>query len=209
MIRIISIILAILGGLLTLADFFLNLPYLDAIGAILADWVTILAALAIFLGLWNICQVHGRKIWRRQRGWGYSLSLLVTIGVVLTLGLRPGSLGPGDPAISWLFHYVYMPLNATIFSLLAFFVASAAYRTLRLRSPESAALLLAATIVLLGQIPLGYQLWPYLPFLKDWLLQVLGTAGLRGIILGVALGTIATGLRLLLGQDRPYLGGHK
>jgi len=209
MIRFVSTALAILVGLLVLADFFLRLPYLDAVGTALADWVTILAALAIFLGLWNICQVHGRKIWRRQGGWGYSLLLLTTIGAVLTLGFRPGSLGPGDPGISWLFRYVYMPLNATIFSLLAFFVASAAYRAFRLRSPESVALLIAATVVLLGQIPLGYQLWPYLPFLKDWLLQVLGTAGLRGIILGVALGTIITGLRLLLGQDRPYLGGHK
>jgi hypothetical protein len=62
-------------------------------------------------------------------------------------------------------------------------------------------------VVLLGQVPLGFQIWPDLPLVKDWLLQVLGMAGLRGILLGVALGTVAAGLRLLLGQDRPYLSG--
>ena len=78
-----------------------------------------------------------------------------------------------------------------------------------MQSWESAALLIVGTVVLLGQVPLGFQIWPQLPLLKAWLLQVLGTGGLRGIVLGVALGTLATGLRLLLGQDRPYLGGDK
>jgi len=59
-------------------------------------------------------------------------------------------------------------------------------------------------IVLLGQVPIGAYLWDRLPMIKAWILEVPTTAGARGIILGVALGTVATGLRVLLGIDRPY-----
>jgi hypothetical protein len=207
--RAVPAALAALAGIVVLAGFFSDNAYLGAASATLTDWVTILAALALVLGLWNLLQTHARKAARRESGWGSSLVLLGGMLAVLLLGLRPGSQGPSDAAVSWVFSYVYVPLNATIFSLLAFFVATAAYRTLRVRSWESAALLIVGTVVLLGQVPLGFQLWPQLPLLKAWLLQVLGAGGLRGIALGVALGTVATGLRLLLGQDRPYLGGDK
>jgi hypothetical protein len=64
-----------------------------------------------------------------------------------------------------------------------------------------------AVVVLLGQVPLGRYLGDFLPRIKDWILNVPGTAGMRGIIIGVALGTIATGVRVLMGFDRPYGGG--
>ncbi len=207
--RILPTALAIVSGLLVAIDFFVENAQIDAVGMTLTDWVTILAAAAIFLGLWNVAQVHGRKIARREANWAYSLVLLGGMALMLILGFRPGSQGPSDDAVSWLFRFVYLPLNATVFSLLAFFVASAAYRAFRVRSAESAALLIVGILVLLGQVPLGFQIWPQLPLVKNWILQVVGTAGLRGVILGVALGTVATGLRLLLAQDRPYLGGDK
>jgi uncharacterized membrane protein len=86
---------------------------------------------------------------------------------------------------------------------------STPYRTLRLRTRESAVLLVVGVVVLLGQVPIGFQIWPDLPLLKGWLLDVPAASGVRGIVLGVALGTVTAGLRILLGQDRPYLGGPK
>jgi hypothetical protein len=117
--------------------------------------------------------------------------------IVLFLGLIEG---PQGPLTSRIFQYVLFPLQATIFSLLAFFVASAAYRAFRLRSRESALLVITSVVVLLGQIPL----WGALTNFKEWILEVPSMAGARGILLGVALGTVATGLRVLLGIDRPY-----
>jgi len=56
----------------------------------------------------------------------------------------------------------------------------------------------------LGQVPVGAVLWDQLPIIKDWVLDVPALAGMRGILLGVGLGTAATGMRVLLGIDRPY-----
>jgi hypothetical protein len=43
-------------------------------------------------------------------------------------------------------------------------------------------------------------------FLRPWIQHVLAMGGARGILLGVALGTLTTGLRVLMGTDRPYGG---
>ncbi len=109
-----------------------------------------------------------------------------------------------NPFVDWTFTYVFLPLNATIFSLLAFFVASAAYRTFRLRSPEATVMVIAGLIVLVGQVPLG-GLLPGLSQVSGWLLDTPVMAAVRGILLGVALGTITAGLRVLGSADRQYL----
>jgi hypothetical protein len=109
--------------------------------------------------------------------------------------------------VHWIFDHIQFPLQAATFSLLAFFVATAAYRGLRMRSPEAVAFVLTAVVVLIGQVPVGRYLGDVVPALKDWILNVPSTAGVRGIIIGVALGTIATGVRVLMGFDRPYGGG--
>ena len=132
----------------------------------------------------------------------YSIGLLAIAAVVLLAGIP----GPDSRLVRWIFDNVQLPLQAATFSLLAFFVATAAYRGFRLRRPESLAFMLAAIVVLLGQIPVGKYLSDVVPAAKDWLLAVPSTAGARGIIIGVALGTIATGVRVLMGLDRPYGG---
>jgi len=116
---------------------------------------------------------------------------------VLVIGLL---FGLNDSPINWLFENVYVPLQGAFFALAAFFIATAAYRALRARNFETMLMLLAALVVFLGQTPLLQTLTDA----KEWVLQVPSEAGVRGILLGVALGTIATGLRLLVGLDRPY-----
>jgi hypothetical protein len=73
------------------------------------------------------------------------------------------------------------------------------------KSLETGLFVTFGVIVLLGQVPIGARLWDQLPVIKDWVLEVPALAGARGILLGVALGTAATGLRVLLGIDRPYV----
>lgn len=205
LVRALSVVVALLCGVIVLLDYFITDATLDTVGGAMVTWVTILAAVAFLLGLLNLVRVHGGRIVRGAAGWPYSLALIGALLVTLLLGLAPGSAGASDPALQWLFTYVYQPLNAAIFSLLAFYLATAAYRALRLRTPEAGGLLIAGVIVLLGQIPLGAQIWDVLPQARTWLLAVISTAALRGIIIAAALGAILTGLRVLLGADRQYL----
>jgi hypothetical protein len=195
--RSVATAIAISVGLFVLLDFFVQNAFIGTLKFVFVRWAIIVAAFAMVLGFFNVLIVHLNKILRFKQGWFYSIFLILTMMIVLILGLIEG---PQGSLTSRIFQYVLFPLQATIFSLLAFFVASAAYRTFRLRSWESALLVITGVIVLLGQVPL----WRALTTFKEWILGVPNMAGARGILLGVALGTVATGLRVLLGIDRPY-----
>lgn len=189
---------AIAIGLIVLLDFFFTHPLLDALGAAFREWTIILTAFALLLGLYNLLFVHILRIARRNEpGAGYSAVVLITAFVVIVVGLWFGL--PSAP-MTWIFNNLYLPLQGAFFALVAFFLATAAYRALRARSFETLLLLLAALVVFIGQVPL----WNALSGVREWVLNVPSTAGERGILLGVAIGTIATGLRLLIGVDRPY-----
>jgi len=195
--RSVATAIAISVGLFVLLDFFVQNAFIGTLKFVFVKWAIIVAAFAMILGFFNVLIVHLNKILRFKQGWFYSIFLVLTMMIVLILGLIEG---PQGSLTSRIFQYVLFPLQATIFSLLAFFVASAAYRAFRLRSWESALLVITGVIVLLGQVPL----WGALTTFKEWILGVPNMAGARGILLGVALGTVATGLRVLLGIDRPY-----
>jgi hypothetical protein len=190
--------IAISVGLVTLLDFFFTHTLLDPLGAAFREWVIILTAFALLLGLGNLVLVHFLRIARRNEpGAGYSALVLLTTAIVLGIGLWFGL--PSTP-MAWVFDNVYVPLQGAFFALLAFFLATAAYRALRAHNLETTWMLLAALIVFLGQTPLVSALTEA----KEWVLRVPSEAGVRGILIGVALGTLATGLRLLVGMDRPY-----
>jgi len=199
-----SFLVAAAGGFGLVVFLSYLVPGMGTIQEPLVDWAVIVGTMAlVFLGGLNVLAVHWDKIRRLEKGWIYSLFLWLGFGVMLVTGFLEG---PDGELISLIFKHVQFPLQATVFSLLAFFVATAAYRAFRLRSPEALAFLLVAVVVLLGQIP-GWGLdvlRETLPWARGWILSVMSLGGARGILLGVALGTIVIGLRLLMGIDRPY-----
>jgi hypothetical protein len=201
--RILSTVVAMAVGLVVLADFFVNSDTIDALGLYLIRTASIVAAFALVLGVVNVLTVHLNKVYSRDKGWGYSMLLLGAMFFTLGVGFLTG--GPGSAQVQEIFESVLFPLEATLFSLLAFFVVTAAYRTFRVKSFETGLFVIFGMLVLLGQVPVGTRLWDQLPVIKDWVLEVPALAGARGILLGVALGTAATGLRVLLGIDRPYV----
>jgi len=199
MARILAIIAAIACGLLMLVDFFVPDPVIDALGAILIEGVLILAAFALLLGVLNLLGVHARTN-GSPASRRYSAILLVAL--LATFGI--GVLRPASDELAWIFDYLYFPLQATMGALLAFFVVSAAYRTFKLRSVSALILLITSLVVLITQLPFSATLSPLLPAAREWIYAIPVTAGVRGILLGVSLGTIATALRVLLAVDHPY-----
>jgi hypothetical protein len=193
-----STAVAIAVGIIVLLGFFFTLPLLDVLSITFKEWAIILTAFALLVGLINLLLVHLARIFRRQEpGAFYSLIVLLTSITVMIIGLL---FGVADGPMSWIFNNIYVPLQGAFFALTVFFLATAAYRAMRARSVETLMMLIAALIVFLGQTPLVNLLADA----KEWALGIPSTAGVRGILLGVALGTIATGLRLLIGIDRPY-----
>lgn len=203
--RSIPAAVAIAVGVSVLIAVFTTDPSLDAIGTYLIDTAVIVAAFALFLGVINVLKVHARKIRTGQPGSLFSVVLIAAMLVVLAIGLPPlpgRPSGPVQPAVQWIFDNVQVPIQASLSALLVFLLVTAAYRLLLVRNIESAVMLVIVILVLLGQSALG--LIPALPKIKDWILDVPTMAGVRGIMLGVALGAVLTGIRLLLGLERPY-----
>ena len=210
--RILTTVVVIVVGLFVLADVFISLWSGDArvggglkqaingVGYFLVSWAAIITAFALFLGFANVISVHWSRIRTQKPGTIYSVVLLLSLFGTLLMGLG----GPLSVNSQFIFDFILQPLEATFFALLALFMASAAFRAFRVRNLESFFFVLFALIVLLGQVPVSIYLWPEFPVIKDWILSVPTLAGTRGILLGVALGVIATGLRVLTGADRPY-----
>jgi len=107
----------------------------------------------------------------------------------------------------WIYTFMMVPLQGTMFAILAFFIASAAYRSFRARSREAAVLLVAAVIVMLGRVPLGEYLVPISGDATQWIMNVLNASVRRAILIGISLGAIALSIKIIFGIERAYLGG--
>jgi len=178
---------------------------------------------SFILGGGNLLRVHLNKIMKQSRDWKYSI---VTVGgflFMLLIGLfKVGAVSMSENYLAsgtvfkWMYDAVFTPLTATIFSLLAFFVASAAFRAFRAKTREATLLLIAAFIILIGRTPIGVLLtawlpdsmqWLTIPNLSGWILSVPNMAGQRAVMIGVALGIISTSMKMILGIERSWLGG--
>lgn len=195
-------------GLAMIASFFM--PILQGLQDMLSKFGIIVISFSLLLGMGSILVVNVQKIQRRHADTPYSIVLLVAMFVMLVSGIVFG-IKPVESRIEsvtletlfdYLFQTVMVPMSSTMFSLLAFFIASAAYRAFRARTPEATMLLVAAFLVMLGQVPIG-NIW-IIPQIKDFIMEVINTAGQRAIMIGAALGVVSVSLRILLGIERPY-----
>ncbi|MBN2550322.1 MAG: hypothetical protein JXB15_14255 [Anaerolineales bacterium] len=196
--------IAIAVGFVVLSGYFIDLPALSSLRALFLQWAVILAAVALLVGLANLARVHWNKIKTRQPGGAYSFVLLVSMIVTL---LVVGFLGPTGDWSVWIFEYIVLPVESSLMALLVVVLVYAGVRLLNRRIDLTSLLFLGtALFILIGTVSLPGVDLPVLRDVRIWVSQVLALAGARGILLGVGLGTIATGLRILLGADRPYGG---
>jgi len=175
----------------------------------LDQWLIIVYGFALLLGIVNVIQNGTRKIARREKGWPYSAVLMTGLFITGGLGIWGAVSGQGITT-----------LQATIFALLAFFMASAAFRAFRARNTEATILLAAGILVMAGRVPLlEFLAAPFPPLqpaaagasqglgkLTEWIMQTPNGAAQSGIIIGAALGAASMAIRVILGIERGYLG---
>lgn len=197
-------IIAVISGVFVILGYFFPGPF-GGIQSILIGWAIILAAFALLLGIINLMVVHWRKISSEEPGHVYSIVLLVSMLITIVVA---GISGPTGSLTLWIFNNFQVPVEASLLALLAVILVYAGARLLTRRPKWNTILFLVTVLlILLGSVPL-YFLGAIGPLntIHNWLTQIPAVAGARGLLLGVALGTVATGLRILIGSDRPYGG---
>jgi len=216
-------ITAFVGSILVIAYFIPHPPF-DQLREDFSIFFDIIAAVAFILGGGNLIRMHGNRVSRREKGYGYSLVTVIGFALVLVIGLtkmgnpdgfRNSSVTAAGSYFDLAYQYVFRPCAATMFALLAFYVASASFRAFRAKNVEASILLLVAFIILVGRTFVGAWLTAWLPpsldfltipYLADKIMTVLNFAGNRAIMIGIALGIVSTSLKVIIGIDRSYLG---
>ncbi len=183
-----------------------------------AEWQIVIGSFALLLGIWNLFSIHGKAIARRSKGWINSLAFFVSFFAIILAGFLKDTTSGNAVKVAlgmWdiLFFGFLTSLQATMFSLIAFYIVSAAYRAFRIRSTEAGLMMAAAAIIMLGLVPIGVWFTSWIPensswsFLRlenimYWLLTGPNMTVQRAIGLGVAVGALATGLRIWLSLER-------
>lgn len=223
------LMLTFLVGIVPIVTFFLTeqVPGVSFVRDKVEQYMVIIAGFALLLGVVNVFQGNIKKIEQRKPGWPFAISLLTGLLVMGTFGILSacrvgpfqGILTAPDGSMTpfyWVTRNMFNPLQAAMFSLLAFYVASAAFRAFRVRNLDASILIVAAFLVMLGRTPLGEYAFgwlpngeTWLPRITDWIMSVPNAAAQRGIIIGAALGAASMSLRVILGIERSYLGSEK
>lgn len=197
-------------GITLLAAYFI--PGLANLRFIFLRAGLVLAAVALMVGIINLLSVHFRKMARNDDNSGYSLILVVALIITLLVGFfdmfQSYMFGkPNFKTISWLFTYIQFPIETSLMAVMAISLTYAAAHFLRKNLDLYAITFFFILImVLISTLSVFMPQIPLLDQIRHWIVHVPALGGARGLLLGIALGTIATGLRILIGTDRPYGG---
>jgi hypothetical protein len=189
-----------IAGFLVLLSFVLpQMEVLVGLRTILINIAIIVASIALLLGFARLLSLHWLRF-RQRRSWVSLIALFTAVVVFVVLVIdRFSNFG----AAAFVFNVLIVPIQGSLGALLTIFLAAAAVRMARRRRTWGTVwFLVSAVIVLITQIPPTEGTANILQPIRD-LFNALAMGGLRGLLLGVALGTLAVAFRVLFAIDRP------
>lgn len=207
-VSVLSAIFAISAGVIVLLGYFLPIAPLPQLRSQLIEWAVVIGGWAVLVGIFNLVAVQMERIRTRQKGSSYGAVLIISLFITLSFGIVSIIRGDGvdDPALRFSVDAIIVPVEATLMATLAVTLIYASIRLLRRRADVMSVVFLAVallTLLLIMPTPIG-------PVPGDqvflWIIGMFSRGGARGLLLGIALGTMLTGLRVLFGADRPYGG---
>jgi hypothetical protein len=190
-------------GVFFVAYYFVPHPYIQKPGGIMLQWKLSLGAAILFFAASSLIVMHIKRVKRRERRWGYSAVTLVSMALMLFFGMVFG-VEDGGVFANW-FQYLITPIESTMFSLLAFFVASAAFRAFRARTWSASVLLLSAFVVMIGLVPVIENHFSFFSDAATFILEYPNSAAKRAILIGTALGAISVAVKTIVGMDKTIL----
>ncbi|MCS7265974.1 MAG: hypothetical protein NZ805_14220 [Armatimonadetes bacterium] len=232
--RILTVIVVFIAGLYFPVEFYIpRHNFLTPYGDSVRNLVQVLAAFTFGLGVVNLVLIHGRHVLQRTTNFPFSLAFFAGFLIMTFVGFiqryspqfwvkkaEAGQISFWDGMHKLLFEGMLIPLTSTVFSLLAFFIVSAAYRAFRIRTLEAGLLMATAIIVMLANVPVGTWLTSWIPaegWLKwfrlenaaIWLTTQINAPTQRAILFGLWVGAIGAALRIWLSLERTFTAGSR
>lgn len=181
------------------------------------EWQNIVAAFAFLLGLISLFLSHYGKIKKKVDGWGYSIFVFIGFLAMVVPAFVSGGAQmteTGITTLGWVYKSIFNTLQATMFSILAFYIVSTAFRSFRIKSTQAFMLFVVAALLILGKVPIGDLIWTkmlgwtgiQLGSIVEWIMHVPAVAARRGIMIGVAIGAIVISMKIIFGIERQYMG---
>jgi hypothetical protein len=212
--------------------------WLNESNSVVGTIAQVLAAFMFGLGVFSVLRIHGTKIAKKQKDWGFSVVLIASLVLMIFLGYadfhireatktidfdNPTNWGTINMGRDFLFEGLLQQMDAAMFSIIAFFILSAAYRAFRARSVEATILLGTALLVILSLMGAIAYVWDInvidkisggpgtahdliqnlkLSEISKWIRGTFQTPAITGIKFGIGLGTLSMALRIWLGLEK-------
>lgn len=202
--KVIPILIATATGLAILAGYFFQARLAPLLGLFI-HWGILLAGLSGLIGIGYLLKMHFTRITLNQKGRFASAVVVSTFLFTLAAGF----IVPQNEVFfrDWVLN-VQIPVEASLLAILAVTLLYSSIYLIRTRgwTPMSVGFLVSALVSLI--LNLGLIRFQPGSMGEGWLLFIrrLPLGGLRGILIGMALGGLIVGLRVLLAMDRPYNG---
>ncbi len=204
--KIFNVIIAIIAGVVVLLGYFFPSPAIQALRTPLLDWAVILSGVAGLVAILNLVfGIHWKRLRGDSKSKGYSFVLILAFILTLAAGIF---LGPSNPGFQKVVTAIQVPIESSLMAVLAITMAYSSIKLLQ-RQKNWMGFIFFLSVVIFLILNSGILAFATdIPFLKDVLssFHQIPIAGARGILLGIALGSLATGVRVMIGSDRPYNG---
>jgi len=198
--REIPLIIFAVTFLISLLQYYLAVPFLSEVNTEMTNWVLIMSTFALGTGLIALCIYHGKIIMQKKSGYFVSIILFISMLMLFISYYAAPSFA------DYLYNEIYTPLSIAIICFTAFYNYTAIYRAFRVRNIDAAVFAFAAVFLMMLYAPIFEVILPQTATVANWILDVPNMGASRGVIIGVALGTIAIAVRVLLGYERAYTG---
>lgn len=187
-----------LAGILFLLALFVQ-PKTSAVLNVIINWTIVLSSVALLLAVARLVATHMRHIAVGRRGFLFSLVFFAAFAAAFIGGMF---MGEGNPEyLKWI-RAIQLPLETALLGLLALVMMSLAVKVFRERGWSVLTISFGISALFFLFLNLGFLKSGVNPGLDRVViaLKSLPVIGARGLLIGVALGTLVMGLRVLFGQ---------
>lgn len=207
--RTLPVILTSIIALFMVVSYYLVSPIAGDASSIFRSVAVFIFSMAVPVGTIGYLYHNGTIVRKRQRGdWIYSLVGIVALLVTFFAGFTGETIGT-SPLLSFIYGKIAVRIGYGIYSLFAFFVISSVFRALTTRNINVAVMTVVVVALLLGQSPIGAVAWGGFPVIATWIVNVLNIGGQRGLIIGVGIGSLGLGIRIIMGWERSAILGSR